>query len=260
MDELLLPVQAVAIGLWVFWYVSFLANSSLRSSKTLSWWFWILPPLFVAALMPALLFAASPDVRQDGGAIFVYLGIGAIWLRLGWFLLEFSGLSVRDDVVERRNGAVARTALGATAGLLFCFVGSNIGRGPGPEAVLFCASLSTAGFFVLWFCLTWILGLADRLTVERDESLGTRMGGLCASVGLILGGAVAGDWKSFDATLRDFARFTWPVLALLIIAIVTETRWRSCEKGSDTTGVQSIGIAAGYVVLAGAYLLWPHRR
>ncbi len=41
---------------------------------------------------------------------------------------------------------------------------------------------------------------------ERDLASGIRTGGLFIAVGLVLGRAVAGDWVSESATLRDFFR------------------------------------------------------
>ena len=43
-----------------------------------------------------------------------------------------------------------------------CFAGANVGNGPGPEVVLFCALLAT-----LWLALLWLL--LDRLASATDS-------------------------------------------------------------------------------------------
>jgi len=48
---------------------------------------------------------------------------------------------------------------------------------PGVEVVLFCAGLSTVFLFGFWFCLERTFQLTDRVTIERDESAGIRIGG-----------------------------------------------------------------------------------
>jgi hypothetical protein len=46
--------------------------------------------------------------------------------------------------------------------------------------------------------------------------------GFFTGCGLILGRAVAGDWASLDATLRDFGTKAWPALILLAMLIAAE--------------------------------------
>jgi len=256
MDELVFPGLALAAGLWFYWYYSFLRILSFRCNKTLSLFVGLTPPVCMIVLLLVLSLWSSPDVRSDGETIFFYMIFGALWLRLGFALLSLAGISVREDVLERQNRAAAWTVCGAMTGATFCFAGANIGRGPGPEAVLFSAVLSSAAFFGLCFAIERILALGDRLTVERDEGTGIRMGGWCAGMGLILGSAVAGEWKSAEATLRDFVRFGWGTIPFTLVGILTE-RYFDPQKGTRTSTFRiSLEVAGVYLLAAGAYALW----
>ena len=75
--------------------------------------------------------------------------------------------------------------------------------------VIFSAALSTGAFFLLWAAVEWLTGISESVTVERTDGAGLRLGGFLAGVGMILGRAVAGDWVSAEATVRDFAVVAW---------------------------------------------------
>jgi uncharacterized membrane protein YjfL (UPF0719 family) len=163
------------------------------------------------------------------------------------------GIIPRDDAVERRNLAAAIAISGAMLGILLCFAGGNIGDGPGWWVVVFCALLSTAALFVAWTILEMATRVSEVITVDRDTSAGMRLAAFLTACGLILGRAVAGDWLSTEATLRDFLQTAWPVLPLLIVAIVLERVLRPNRENPVRASLTAGLIPAALYVAAAAY-------
>ena len=128
----------------------------------------------------------------------------------GWFLIAAGAPSAAVAIA------------GALLGITLCFAGGNIGDGPGWWVVVFSAGVATAGLFAAWLLLEALTGISDTVTIDRDLAAGVRLGGLLVACGLRLGWAVAGDWISAEATLRDFAANAWLVLVLLAIAVLVE--------------------------------------
>jgi uncharacterized membrane protein YjfL (UPF0719 family) len=183
---------------------------------------------------------ASHDVRDDGRYIAMYGLMGAAWIGMApaFFL---PGISVRDDFLERRNSSAALTVLGYMLGSTFCFSGGNIGDGPGWWVVVFCALLANLTLLLLWTIANQFVPISDHITIDRDPAVGLRLAGFFVGCGLILGRAVAGDWHSLDATIRDFVLKAWPVLILLIVLILGERlaqpRFRRDEQAVMTRGL-----------------------
>jgi len=245
-----------AVVLWIPTYNAVLQVHSLRSGNKHRIAIALLPLLCLLFIAIVLLKRASPDVRSDSNWIVLYLAGGTAWLQLGLFLLSFLGVSPRDDVLERKNPAAAWVVYGTLIATTFCYSGANIGRGPGPEVVLFSAILSSACLLMLWFCLERISGLADRITIERDEGAGIRAGGWMVGVGIILGSAVAGDWNSYRATLWDLARYGWVSLILLLAGVLVEIAFNPASRRERIPKGPSVAVALAYILTASSYVAW----
>lgn len=225
-DEALVLILSLGIGgiAWLvwFWRAAFTARRCSRFSQR---WPLLLYPLACAVVLYAVLRRFSSfDVRDDPLYLAFYMVLGAMWVRFCSWFLPLLGLSARDDVIERGNRAAAHAIGGALLGLTLGFAGGNIGDGPGWWVVVFCAFLSTAAFFLLWFFLDKVAGVADAVTVERDPATGIRLAGYFTATGLILGRAVAGDWESSAATFLDFVKIGWPAASLWLVAALLEKR------------------------------------
>jgi hypothetical protein len=186
-----------------------------------------------------LLTISSADVQSDSDEIGFYLAGSAFWLALTVAAFEFVGISIRDDVAGRRNPAAAVTICGLLVGEAFCLGGSHTGNGPGAEVVLACAAISTAALFVSWALLNAFSGIADRVSIERDLGSGIRSAGFLGGGGAILGASVAGDWISVERTLRDFARFCWPILVLLMVAVGVEVAYGKRRLNEQSAAYRS---------------------
>jgi hypothetical protein len=244
---------------FVFWsrlYKSLFKVHSFRPNKTHRTLLVILPVICVLFIFLVTWRWGSPDVRSSAGWIFLYTMGGGAWLLLGLYLLSLLGIGVREDVLERQNAAAAWVVYGALAGTALCYAGANVGSGPGTEVVIFCAVLSTGFLFGFWFCLERIFGLTDRVTIDRDEATGIRIGGWMLSLGLIFGGAVAGDWESFEGTVRDFVHYAWVGILFLIAAVAIESAFKSPQRQENLRKGTAIAIAAAYVVGAAVYVVW----
>ena len=135
--------------------------------------------LCLALILVVLVTASSPDVRESSYYVTGYELLAALWLAEGLRLFPFFGVSLRDDVIERRNLSAFWVVNGALIGFAACFAGANVGNGPGPSAAIFCAVLGSLAFFVVWLVADragsrW----ADNVTIERDYGSGLRLGSL----------------------------------------------------------------------------------
>jgi len=239
----------------IFWKLRFFpANFLVANHKTTLVWL-----AFVSVCAVSLYFVlerwSSPSVRDDFGEVSFYLIFSLVWIALTQGAFAFFGISIRDDVAERRNRSAEFAAAGLTIAATCGVAGSNIGNGPGFEVVLFCAVLATSYLLVLWFLIAWRSGLADTITIERDLGAGIRAGGWFAGSGAVIGACMAGDWISVAATLKDFVRYAWP---LAVFACAFGLFERSISRRGHTLrpsvaisiGAASVMIVAG-VVCAG---------
>jgi hypothetical protein len=245
----------VALLLWPRYYKAIFQVHSFRPNRMHKVLLAILPVLCMLLVVAVLWKWSSPDVRSDPEWIALYAVGGAAWLQLGLYLLSLFGISAREDVLERQNPSAAWVVYGALTGTALCYTGANVGNGPGAEVVLFCAGLSTLCLFGFWFCLERIFRLTDRVTIERDESAGIRIGGWILSLGLIFGAAVAGDWESLEGALRDFIQYAWVSLLFMLAAVLAEYIFKISRKQENLPRSVSFVIAAGYLLAAAIYVL-----
>jgi hypothetical protein len=214
--------------------------------------------LFIGAVLRA---AAAPDVRGAPGYLLLYFVLGLAWLRTAEALFVYAGVSVRDDVIERRNTAAVPAVAGALIGVTCCYGGANVGAGPGWWVVVFSAALATAVLAGIWLAADQLAGVNDIVTIDRDPAAGVRLGGLLAATGLILGRAVAGDWHSVSATVADLGRVGWPVVPLTVAALAIERALKpTAERPRAPLVMAGVMPAVLYLVCAAVCLIvlgWP---
>jgi uncharacterized membrane protein YjfL (UPF0719 family) len=223
-DEVVILIASAIVALvsWGAWYIA-PARVQRVGRRPPAWRLLRLVPLVAAALLWVFLRrAASFDVRDDPRYLTFYLVLGAAWVGVWIRWLAITGISTRDDVVERSNGSAALAVNGALLGITLAYAGGNVGNGPGWWVVVFSAGLATLALFAAWMLLEALTGLSDTITVDRDPSAGFRLGGFLIACGVVLARSVAGDWVSADATVRDFAAAAWPVIVLVFIAAIVE--------------------------------------
>lgn len=155
---------------------------------------------------------------------------GAGWACASLELFRWLGVDARDDAVERDNGAAAIAASGGVLGMMVVYTFSNIGSGPTIWTTIVPAVIGSGVLAVLWAILGVVTQAAEAIAIERDMAAGWRMGGFTVAAGLVLGRAMAGDFSSWEATMRDFARLGWPALILTAaVGIMNGLWWASVE-------------------------------
>lgn len=208
--------------IWIPWYRGLISVNRLRGRSGARIVLSLVPPLCLLGFALALKAEGATTVRDDPLYFAFYTFVAAGWISASTAVFTFLGIGARDDALERNNPSALWAVSGALFGVTACFAGANIGNGPGIEAVVFSAALSSVLFFAIWFGLNLFTQISDAITIDRDESAGIRLAGLLVSVGLVSGWSVAGDWISAQATLRDCAVSSWPAILLAAIAVVLE--------------------------------------
>ena len=165
---------------------------------------------------------ASFDVVDAPEYQFMYGVLGLAWLRVAERFFAFAGVSVRDDLVERRNVAAIPALVGAFAGITFCYAGGNIGDGPGWWVVLFSAGFASLALLGAWLLFAQFSPGVDAVTIDRDPAAGVRVGAFLAACGVVLGRAVAGSWESAVQTIVDATEALPAVTIILLAAIAAE--------------------------------------
>jgi hypothetical protein len=244
----------LTIFFWIRWYHPFISRRSfpLRSRGRIA--LALVPVFCVCGLLLVLLEWSAKSVDSDLLWTLTYLLLGAGWLGVTQAIFGFLGVSARDDVLERRNSAAAWTVSGQMIAATSCFAGANIGDGPGPEVVIFCALLSTGALFVLWFLVDRAASISETVTIDRHLGTGIRVCGWLTATGIVLGDAVTGDWKSASATLCDFATCSWPAAIFAVLVTLLERRMRShgADDAWNRAGA-SVVLACVYVFCAVCY-------
>ena len=172
---------------WWTWYGDIASVNRLRAPVSKRLVLLTAPLVCLALTLIALTKLAATAVRNDALYISFYLLVGAGWLGGVTLIFPFLGISARDDVLERGNRAASWAVTGALTGASCSFAGANVGNGPGVEAVLFSAVLSSALFIGLWLGMDLLTSISDAITVDRDERAGIRLGGLLLGIGLLSG-------------------------------------------------------------------------
>jgi uncharacterized membrane protein YjfL (UPF0719 family) len=257
--EIFAFIAAVFLSLkgWLTWFGDIASVNSLRTPVSKRLVLLTAPLVCLVLILIALNRLTATTVRGDALYISFYLLIGAGWLGGVTLVFPFLGISVRDDVLERGNRAASWAITGALAGASCSFAGANVGNGPGVEAVLFSAVLSSALFIGLWLGMDLLTSISDAITVDRDESAGIRLGGLLLGIGLLSGWSVAGNWVSASATLKDFVTSSVPAILLTAVAVGVEVVFRRASVQLSTKTIPSVIVSAVYVGLA---LVWVVTR
>jgi uncharacterized membrane protein YjfL (UPF0719 family) len=259
MESLLVFSVPFAIFIWIHWFHELLVGrfpSGQRFTRlTLGI---LLPSICGFVLLRALFALSSQDVRTDPETIGLYCALGLAWLGASQRVFGFLGVSMHDDVLQRRNSSAAFVIGGQLLGITCCFAGANVGNGPGPGVVVFCAMLSTLSLALLWLLLDRVAGIVDAVTIERDMGAGIRVAGWFVAMGVVLGAAVAGDWYSASRTLLDFVKYLWPMTFFILLSVLVERKFREQRGPSWANRTScSAAIAAVYIFFS---VLYVHKR
>lgn len=244
---------ALVAGAFGRWGWMLAAGNDLPRGRSVRWPLLVFPLLGVIVLVAVLKTAADPEVRASGSAYFPwFVGLGLVWMFGSAACFKAVHLDYHADVVENRNPAAVWAIALALLGAELTYVGGNIGQGEEVSTTFFAAGLALGVWFALWVLVELLARPSEAIVVDRDLASGIRLGGLLVAQGFVLGRAVAGDWVSFDGTLRDFAAFGWPAGLAAVAASAMERFFRP-HPAEPTRSVARCGVAPAlvWVVLAG---------
>jgi hypothetical protein len=182
----------------------------------------VLPVALLVGLAFALRAAAAREVREDGAYVLLFVLLGAVWLGVAVEALSWLGLSIDDDVVDRRNPAAAWALAGALVSVSLSYGFANFGEGETIWTTLGPAQLALVACLLLWAAHQRVSGAADAIGIDRDASAGLRFAGMAIATGLIIGRAMAGDYVSAEATVADLWRQGWPAPVVVVLAAGVE--------------------------------------
>lgn len=241
-----------ALITWAAWYGDIFRINRLAAPKSSRLILGLTPAVCLTFLLLCLEKWAASAVRESTLYVLIYLALGAALLGVSAQLYPFLGISARDDVLERRNGAGLIAIVAALVGTALCVAGGNIGEGPGMTVVIVSAGMALCTWFVLWYVADLLSGrvVAERITVGRNMGSGVRIAGFLVANGVILGAASAGDWIP-GRFLHDFALSAWPALPLTVLATFVER-----VLGSDSFIGRSILTASGYLLIAVVWVVY----
>ncbi|MCB9596863.1 MAG: hypothetical protein H6719_29340 [Sandaracinaceae bacterium] len=197
---------------------------------------------------------SSWDVQSSSLYTGFYDLLGLAWLGLAVLAMHWLGLSLRDDVLERRNVAALAAFGGALVGHALAYAGGNIGDGPGWWCVAVASGLASATLFGVWVVLHFA-EVSDHVTVDRDLPSGIRAGALLVACGYVFGRGAAGDWISMEDTVASFFLAAWPAFILVGVAAGIE-RLLTPARPIPARLAISGALAAGYLAAGALIVEW----
>ncbi|MCD6051758.1 MAG: hypothetical protein K0Q55_3167 [Verrucomicrobia bacterium] len=257
-DEMLLLIvgfigAVVSIGFQFKWWTDIPLGRTLKARLP----FLMVKPLCVTLMIiPALLLWSDPEVKASGVYLTLLTTNGLLWLFLWKKATTLAGVSFDVDVQENNNGAAGLALAGGLIGVSFIYCGSNVGTGPSLWNNVFSVIVGTIGFFLWWMIFEANAHISRAVTEDRDPAAGLRLAGMLVALGLICGRAVAGNWESPEATLRDFIVDSWFCAALLLVAIPWERRLRPTPSAYARDVLQCGFVPAFVYIVMAAGWVW----
>jgi len=199
---------------------------------------------------------ADPVVRTSPGYVLLFLAVAAATLAVATVAASTFGIGPLDQVIREQNLAAGGAVGGLWLGTGLVNAGANVGRGDTIYTTLGPLTLALAALVGLTGILAAATDGFRSVRLDRDDPAGLRLGGLFVALGAILGLAAAGDYESAPATWIDFGRYGWPVLVLLLVAILVERRLRPTVERPCPSRVAGLFPAAAYLCAAAAWVLF----
>lgn len=245
----LFTAGAAALLATFVWYIRIGRTAGFGYPNLLRLALGIAPPLAIAAVFAVIKAAGSFDVRNAPDYLLFYTVLGTAWMFGAVKLMDYSGISFRDDAIERRNPAAVIVIVAVLFSHAAIYAGANIGDGPGWWCVLAAAFIGSASWFVLWSVLEWLCSASERITVERDTAAAVRISGFMLASAYMCARGSAGDWTSLEQTLAEFV-VAWPAVPLAAIAIGIEWYFQSVPRQKRMGAIGSVLVAALYFAVA----------
>ena len=239
----------ISLAFVIRWYGGLIRVTTLGGGRAARWLLAMLPVACLAGLQFFLVQYAAHEVREDPRYDFLFLAGGGAWLALSTQAAKLAGLSARDDAIEARNPAALIALCGWWIGVMSCYCAANIGEGPTIWTTFVPAGAASLTLLILWIVFACLTRGWEAIVIDRDVASAWRLAGLLVGCGVVLGGAVAGDWHSWEGTWWDFLVQGWPVVVMFAVAAWLEIAWRPRPVRSDSP-IVLCGIVPGLAFIA----------
>lgn len=261
-DEIFVLVASTLLcgGGAVWWYARLARVDPLVCPAAARLPLQLAPALCLAGIWFVLTHYADPQVTGNGVYIWLFLAAGGGWLVIAAAFLPVLGISPWLDATEGRNLGAALVVCSALLAVGTVYAGANIGTGPTIWTTLGPAALGATTLGILWLAAGMIGAGAEAITVDRDGAAALRMSGLFLATAVILAGAVAGDWVSAPATLRDFASRGWPAVAAAVAAGGIDRLLQPNPRRPRRHVLLAGALPAAFYLLAALLVLWQLDR
>lgn len=251
----------IAFGGAVMWYSPVIRMAMLGRSRgriIVA----LMPLLAISPLIPVLALWADPVyVVRDPAYQGLFAVGGLAWIWLAGALLPIVGLSVRDDALERRNRAAAIATGGMIVGAGIIYACANIGGGPTIWTTLLPAFVATFGWLLLQLMVESMTHPSEAIAIDRDPASAIRHAATAIATALILGRAVAGDWRSWERTWRELLWQGWPAVMVTIVAVVLQVVFRPTPRcpfpSKRWKGIWPAALFLAAAVIDWLWLGWP---
>src|SRR5207247_3264261 len=117
------------------------------------WVFGVCAAASLIMIAMALYLWGAAEIRANPIEVLFLTVIGAVWLIIATCVFPWLGLSLSEDVLERRNVAALVALCGALIAVALIYAGGSIGEGLSYLNNFFSAGLAAAGLLVLWILL-----------------------------------------------------------------------------------------------------------
>jgi hypothetical protein len=230
--------------------------SALHASRSRRWLV-VLLWVIGLTLVHVVATAAAPAML---GARFGYVALcdaaALVWMPFGVWVLHSVGLSLHDDVIERRNDSAFAAIAGVLVALAIVVAGAA-GMGGPPGRRVFAAAVATLGLAIALGLLEAGARVLPSITVDRDLATGVRVGGTALACAVVLAAAEPGAPRLLDGSVGPFASAAWPLLPAAAAMIVIERSFRLTPKQPRGAVRPAVLTAAVYV---GAAIAWAVAR
>lgn len=250
MQEMIVFVGSLiaTVAFLISWYGTIGSNWPKKRNRLIKNGFRLLPLIAFIIIIYTLKNLAAFDVVGDSFYLLFYILLGFAWIFISLTLFAyFFDLSWKDDALQLGNKAAAISLAGAFIGTTLIYSGANIGDGPGWWCVIFAGGIGLFAWIGLGILINAVTQVFEKVSVERDLGSGIRFGSYLVASGLILARASAGDWTSFFKTLEEFL-VGWPVLILVIIAILVERYFSKHDVRIDEFERKEISLTSSVVI------------
>lgn len=213
---------ALALGAGYRYYRSLITVHRLVCPRRLRAFLAIWPIVCVGPIIWVLMNLSDPQyVRGHADYMLAFAGTGLAWILTTPIILSLSGISLRDDVIERRNGAALIAIASMMLGQALCYAGANIGSGATIWTTIVPALLGSAVLYLGWFLAAALVDSVETVSIDRHIPSAWVLAVLTVLAAADLGWAASGDWNGWPGMLVDFALRSLPAVVLWLGASLT---------------------------------------